>query len=98
MILADRQQQLAQFIAFARVQSGGWLVEAEQDGFGAHRACDLEPPLVAVGQVACCIVGAGREPNTVEPVACAIDCLFLCLPEARSADQAEERITRSLHQ
>ena len=46
--------------ALARVEAGGGLVEAQQHGVGAHGARDLEPALVAVGQVAGRIVGAVR--------------------------------------
>ena len=48
-------------VAFARVEAGGRLVEAEQHRIGAHGAGDLEPPLGAVGQVAGRIVGAVDE-------------------------------------
>ena len=48
-------QQRRQLVALARVEPGGGLVEAEQDGSDAHGAGDLEPALVAVGQ------GAGRD-------------------------------------
>ena len=45
-------------MAFARIEAGGRLVEAEQHRVGAHRARDLEAALRAVGQVAGRIVGA----------------------------------------
>ena len=44
--------------AFARIESGRRLVEAEQHRVGAHRARDFEPALRAIGQVAGRIVGA----------------------------------------
>ena len=61
------EQQLAQRRAFARVQAGGGLVEAEQRGLGAHRARDLEPPLVAIGQIAGGVVGAVEQADAIEP-------------------------------
>src|SRR5450756_441255 len=42
VVVADREQQLAQAGALPRVQAGGRLVEAEQSRFGAHRARDFE--------------------------------------------------------
>ena len=53
--------------AFARVQSGGRLVEAEQRRFGAHRARDFEAALVAIGQIAGGVVGAVEQPDAIEP-------------------------------
>ena len=58
VLVADAQQQLVELGAFARIEAGGRLVEAEQHRVGAHGARDLEPPLRAVGQVAGRIVGA----------------------------------------
>ena len=58
VVVADRQQQLVELGALARIEAGGRLVEAEQHRIGAHGARDLEPPLRAVGQVAGRIVGA----------------------------------------
>ena len=52
------QQQLVELGAFARVEAGGRLVEAEQHRIGAHGARDLEPALRAIGQIAGRIVGA----------------------------------------
>ena len=60
-LVADREQELAQRGAFARVQAGGGLVQAEQRGLGAHRARDLEPALVAIGKIAGGIVGAVEQ-------------------------------------
>ena len=73
MVGADREQQLAQRSTFARVQSGGRLVEAQQCGFGAHRAGDFETALIAIGQIARGIVGALDQPDSVEPERCQID-------------------------
>ena len=58
--------------ALARVETRRRLVEAEQHGFGAHGARDLEPALGAVGQVAGRIVGAVDQ-HLVEPVFRALD-------------------------
>ena len=54
--------------ALARVETGGRLVEAEQRGLGAHRARDLEPALVAIGQIAGGIVGAVEQIDPLQPV------------------------------
>ena len=51
----------------ARIEPGGRLVEAEQHGLGAHRARDLEPALLAVGQTAGGPVGMLGEAGAVEP-------------------------------
>ena len=56
------QDQVVELGAFARIEAGRRLVEAEQHRVGAHGARDLEPPLVAIGQVAGRIVGAAIRP------------------------------------
>ena len=58
MLVADGEQQFVELGAFARVEAGRRLVEAEQHRVGAHGARDFEPALRAVGQVAGRIVGA----------------------------------------
>ena len=73
MIGADGEQQFVQRRALAGVQSGRRLVQAEQRGLRAHRARDLEPPLVAIGEVAGRVVGAIEEIHPLEPVARLID-------------------------
>src|SRR5437763_12506035 len=90
MVGADREQQLAQRSAFARVQSGGRLVEAQQRGFGAHRARDFETALIAIGQIARGIVGAIDQSDTVEPERCLIDRAFLGRAPGWRADQPEK--------
>ena len=50
-VVADLADQVHQRGLLARVEPGGRLVEAQQLGLGGQRAGDLQPPLVAVGQV-----------------------------------------------
>ncbi len=70
LLVADRVEQLVQPVALARVEAGRRLVEAEQHGPRAHGARDLEPPLVAVGQVAGGLVGA-RDTSPTRSSQCA---------------------------
>src|SRR5581483_10901696 len=48
---ANRLEQPPQRLALGRVHAGGGLVEREQPRLGRERARDLEPALVAVGEV-----------------------------------------------
>jgi hypothetical protein len=67
------EQQLVELGAFARVEAGGRLVEAQQHRFGAHRARDFEPALRAIGQFAGGIVGAVEQADAVEPERAPLD-------------------------
>ncbi len=87
---ADREQELVQPVALARVEAGGRLVEAEQQGPRAHRARDLEPPLIAIGQRAGRLVGAAREPDPVEPMPREVDGFLLGLAEAADAENGAD--------
>ena len=51
-VVADRADQVHQVVLLGRVEAGGRLVEAQQLRVGGQRAGDLQPALVAVGQVA----------------------------------------------
>ena len=73
VLVADGEQQRVELGAFARIEAGGRLVEAEQHRIGAHGARDLEPALRAIGQVAGRIVGALDQADPVEPVARLLD-------------------------
>ncbi len=84
--------------AFARVEAGGRLVEAQQHRVGAHGAGDLQAALVAVGQRAGRIVGAVRQLDAIEPIAGDVDRRRLGLLVARRADEAEQRPSRCAHQ
>ena len=98
MVIADREQQFAQGRAFARVQAGGGLVEAEQRGLGAHRARDLEAALIAIGQIAGGVVGAVEQPDALQPQRRQIDRALFRRAPGRRADQAEKRQSRRPHQ
>ena len=68
LLVADREQQLAELGQFARVEPGGRLVEAQQARPGAQRAGDFEPALVAVGQRAGRQSARADQPEPVEPM------------------------------
>ena len=61
--VTDLADQLEQVLLLGRVEAGRRLVQAEQLGLGGQRPGDLEPALVAVGQVAGQLVGAVRDPD-----------------------------------
>src|SRR5438046_514955 len=67
--------------------AGGRLVEQQQRGLGCERAGDLEPPLVAVGQVARDLVGAGAQPHAIEQLGGALPQATLDLLEATAPGQ-----------
>ena len=77
MPVADGAQQRVELGAFAVVEAGRRLVEAEQHRLGAHRARDFEPALRAIGQRAGGVVGAIDKADPVEPVTRPLDCLRL---------------------
>ncbi len=62
---ADFAEQRRQFLALARIEPGGRLVEAQQHRIGAHGARDLQPPLRAIGQRAGRIVGTRNQADVV---------------------------------
>ena len=61
--LADEVGQLARLL---RVHAGGRLVEQEELGLGGQGPGDLEPSLVAVGQVPRQLVGTLLEPHEIQ--------------------------------
>ena len=63
----DGFQQRGQRVALTRVEAGGWLVQAEQDWGSAHGARNLQPALIAVGEGAGRVVGAGEQVDPLEP-------------------------------
>ena len=67
------RKKRVEFGAFAIVQPGSRLVEAQQHRVGAHGAGDFEPPLRAVGEGARRIVGAVGKADAIEPVARLVD-------------------------
>ena len=73
-LVADlAQQRRSAPSALARVEPGGRLVEAEQFRAGAQRAGDLQPALIAIGQLAGGIVGAVDQAGHAQPVAGGLD-------------------------
>ncbi len=98
MILTDGEQKLAELVALARVQSRGGFVEAQQGRLGTHRARDLEPSLIAISQVAGCVVCATDQSNFVEPVPGAVDRCSLGATKARCTEQPEQRVAGCAHQ
>ena len=84
--------------AFARVQSGGRLVEAQQRRFGAHRARDFEAALIAIGQIAGGVVGAVEQADAVEPERGLIDRALFGRAPGRRADQPEKGQAGGQHQ
>ncbi len=73
MLVANGAQQPIELGAFARIETGGGLVETQQHRIGAHGAGDLQAALIAVGQGAGRVIGAGRQLDAVEPVAGDVD-------------------------
>ena len=71
--LADGEQEIVEFGAFARIESGGRFVKAKQHRIGAHGAGDFETALRAIGQFAGGIVGPAVKSEAVEPFARAFD-------------------------
>ena len=67
------EDQFVEFRAFARIEPGGRLVEAEQHRIGTHGAGNLQPPLRPVGQGAGRIVGAPDQADQIEPIARLVD-------------------------
>ena len=98
VVSADREQELAQRGAFARVQSGCRLVETEQGRFGTHRTRDFEPALIAVRQITRGVVGALQQSNAIEPASGQIDRLLFGRAPGWHADQPEKGQARSAHQ
>ena len=98
LLVADREQQLAQGRAFARIQSGRRFVEAQQCRLGAHRARDFQAALVAVRQVTGGIVRTFQQADAVEPAFGLIDRVVLRRSIGRRADQAEKGEARGQHQ
>ena len=97
-LLADREQKLVQPLALARIEARGGLVEAEQQRPRAHRARDLEPALVAIGQLARRSSARRVQPDPVKPMAREFDCLLLCLAEAADAENGADGEPRRAHQ
>jgi len=65
-LAGERPQQLAQRRRLGRIHPGGRLVEDEQPGLGGKGARELEPPLVAVRELAREGLGARREAHPLE--------------------------------
>ena len=65
-LVADLEDQLLGLPGLLRVHAGGRLVEQEQLRVGGQRPGDLQPPLVAVGQVAGEVLGRAGQPDEVE--------------------------------
>ncbi len=68
MRAADVAQKLVELFGFARIETRCRLIEAEEQGLGAHGARDLETALRAIGQIAGRIVGTFGQAHLVEPV------------------------------
>ena len=91
-------QERVEFGAFAAVEAGGRLVEAQQHRIGAHRAHDLEPALRAIGKRAGRIVGALGQADAVEPIARLVDCGGFGARVGARAEQAEHGEAGRQHQ
>ena len=70
---------------------GVGLVEQEHLRLGADRAGDLEPPLVAVGEVARRAIGLPGEPEELEQRERLLVQLALATPEPRARDDGPEQ-------
>ena len=93
-----RAQQAAELGGLARVEPGGRLVEAEQLGPGAHGPRDLEPALLAVGQVGGVPVGPVDQADALEPAARPLDRRRLGTAIAGKAEHAEHGVAGRPHQ
>ncbi len=93
-----RDQHLAEVGGLARVQPGRRLVEAKQLGLGAHGARDLEPALLAIGQVGGIPVGPLGQLELVQPEAGTLERPPLGAAIAGEAEHAEHGVARSPHQ
>ncbi len=97
-IRLDAEQERVQIRRFARIEARGGLVEAQQHRVRAHRAGDLQPTLVAVGQAARGLVGAIDQIDALEPGFGLLDGGLLRTAVARRADEAEEGEAGRPHQ
>src|SRR5262249_24218182 len=95
---AHAEQKLVELGAFARVEAGGGLVEAQQHRVGAHRARDLDAPLLAIGQVAGGVIRASQQADAVEPEFRLVGRRRFGMPVDREAEQAEDGQAGCLHQ
>jgi hypothetical protein len=95
---ADVLEQGVEVGRFTRVEPRRRLVEAEQMRLGAHGARDLQPPLVAIGQVGGRVVGAVDQPDALEPVDGLVDRLALGLAETGQVQDAADGEVRRRHQ
>ena len=98
LLVADRPQETVEPGRFARVQTGGGLVEAKDRRFGAHRPRDLQTPLIAIGEISGIPIGTADQADPVEPAARPIEGLAFGAAKARQAQQAANAETRSAHQ
>ena len=85
--LADEADELERLL---RVHPGGGLVQEQELGLGGERTGDLEPPLVAVREVACVVVVTAGEPAVVEELRRALVRLALLAPDPRRAQDAPD--------
>ena len=87
---AQRLHQAAQLIGLLRVHAGRRLVEQEQLRVGGQRAGDLQPPLVAVGQVHRQLARALEADEAESSIAFSRASLLLAALERRVQDHPGE--------
>ena len=98
MLALDGAQKLVELGGLAQIEPGRRLVEAEQHRLGAHGACDFEPPLAAIRQLAGGIVGAVGEPGPLEPIAGLLDRSAFGVGVGADAEHAGERESGRTHE
>src|SRR5260221_10038888 len=81
-----------------RVEARRRLVQAEQRGFGAHGARDLEATLRAIGKAAGGMIGALYEADAVEPVPRLRDRRRLGAAIGRQADEPAHGVEAGAHE
>src|SRR5689334_14551845 len=90
-LLAERADEGEERGGFLWVHPGGRLVEEQQLRLGRERAGDLEPTLVAVGEVLCELVVRSSQPREGEQLARLLLGLALLAPDAgQPEDRAED--------
>jgi hypothetical protein len=67
-VIANAQQQFAKRHLLGGVHPGRRFIQRQQARIGGQRAGNLQPPLVAVGEVAGAVVGELRNAGVVQPV------------------------------
>src|SRR6478609_7218690 len=79
----DLADQILQRGLLGRVEPGGRLVQAQQFRFGGQRPGDLQPALVAVGQIPGLLGGAGADAHEFQQGQPSVDRVALLMPVPR---------------